>query len=72
MIPESKIVKRKLMMLSEITGKGKIQTLNYALDVALAFERTRIKLIDLEKAIKAGVEYLASLKYLIKKSKELL
>lgn len=45
---------------------------NYALDVALAFERTRIKLIDLEKAIKAGVEYLASLKYLIKKSKELL
>lgn len=72
MAHESKIVKRKLMMLSEITGKGKIQTLNFALDVALAFERTRIKLIDLEKAIKSGIEYLASLKYLIKKSKELL
>lgn len=72
MILESKIVKRKLAILSEITGKGKIQTLNYALDVALAFERTRLRLVDLEKAIITGVTYLKSLNYLIKKSKELL
>lgn len=69
---ESKIVKRKLAVLSEITSKNKLQSLNYALDVALAFESTRLRLIDLEKAIKTGVEYLKSLNFLIKKTKELL
>lgn len=69
---EPKIIKRKLDALSKMVGKDKLQTLNFALDVALAFERTRIRMSDLNKSIKTAVEYLASIKYLIKKTKELL
>ena len=72
MTPESKIIKRKLNVLSEMTGKNKLQTLNFALDVALAFKRTTLTMEKLERAIKSGLEHLNSIKYLIKKSKELL
>lgn len=39
---EAQIIKRKLAVLSEMIGKGKLQTLNYALDVAIASSRSGI------------------------------
>lgn len=78
MTPESKInrkhsdnycealaVKRKLDVLSQMIGKDKLQSINYALDVALAFEKTRLTMEALKRTIEVAKHYLGSLNYLI-------
>lgn len=65
-------IKFKMNTLAEITGKNNSEALNYALDVAIAFERTKFDLIKLKTAIQIAKEYLNSLKWLIKKTRKLL
>lgn len=36
---EANIIKRKLNVLTEMLGKGKLQSINYAIDVAIASSR---------------------------------
>lgn len=56
--------------LAEITGKSNIESLNYALDVTLAFERTKFDLHKIDNAIKVAKGYLKSLMYLIEKGRK--
>lgn len=65
MTPESKIIKRKLDVLTQMIGKDKLQSINYALDVALAFEKTRLTMDTIHRAIEVGKQSVSSLNYLI-------
>lgn len=63
-------IRRKLAALSQITGKEKLQTINFALDVALAFEKTKLKMDVLHRAIEIAKGYLKSLEFLINFKRE--
>lgn len=56
--------------LAEMINKSNIESINYALDLAISFEKKKFELHKLDNAIKVAKGYLKSIMYLIEKGRK--
>lgn len=63
-------IKYKMNYLAASAGKTNLEALNFALDVAIAFERTKFELKKFYRAIENAKGCLLSLKYLIEQKRK--